>query len=381
MSSSETTFKIPIIFRNNLSKGICLSLLIFAILSGLTWIASALDIDLRVGAFFFSAKTGWMYKDTQPWRALYQYGTIPGLALTLSALFFFFLGFIKSRWQRYQKQMLVIILTTVLGAGVLVNGILKPYCGRPRPREVTNFNGQWEFGPPCFDNAPGKGLSFPCGHCTMAFLFVTLIYFRRQSPVVAYGGAVIGIFYGILMGIARAAQGAHFVTDTLWALGVLTIVSLMLYYVLIPILERSWLRTRHYTRKQIVAAGTAIALIMAIITVGFLSRRPYYEKTVQSLALPASVRNVMVRSDVTLVKSTIDYMAKPAAVALLGQGFGWPNAREQVTLVANVKNDTLHLDIQTVQKGYFAELKHQLFITLPTTFKNHVDIEIRDKKK
>ncbi|MGD9209356.1 MAG: phosphatase PAP2 family protein [Desulfobacteraceae bacterium] len=241
----------------------------FAVLCGLTWVASALNVDLTAGAFFFSEEGGWIYKDSQPFRALYLYGTIPGLILTLTALIFFFIGYINTRWQCYQKQMLVIVLTSILGAGVLVNGILKPYCGRPRPREIVTFNGQWEFCSPCFNNTPGKGLSFPCGHCTMAFLFVTLIYLRRQHPIVAYGGATFGLAYGVLMGVTRAAQGAHFVTDSLWSLGILSIVSLLLYYIIIPIVEKSWLRSRTLSPKQIYAVSICIVLTIGIITVTF----------------------------------------------------------------------------------------------------------------
>ena len=361
-------------------KGIGLSLLVFTVLVLLTWVALFLDVDMKVSAFFFNKNTGWIYKDILPIRALYLFGTMPGLALTLTALSITFLGFIQPKWREYQKQMLVIVLTTILGAGVLVNGILKPYCGRPRPREVTAFNGQWEFCSPCFNDAPGKGLSFPCGHCTMGFLFVTLIYLRRKSPVIAYGGAVFGVFYGILMGIARAAQGAHFVTDTLWSFGVLVIVSLLLYYSLIPKIERSWLKARTLSPRQIFVTGICVALLMGGITLGFLTRRPYYEMTTRQLTLPTSVKQIIVHSNVALVNRTIDYKNKPTVVALLSQGFGWPDAEELVEIIFNIKDDILNLEIVTTQDGYFAELQHQLFLTLPATSKNQINVFIESDK-
>ena len=345
-------------------------------LVSLTWVALALDVDMKAAAFFFNANSGWIYKDAEPVRALYLFGTMPGLALALISLSIFFLGFIQPKWQAYQKPMLVIVLTTILGAGVLVNGILKPYCGRPRPREISVFNGQWEFCPPCFNDAPGKGLSFPCGHCTMAFIFVTLIYLRPKSPAIAYGGALFGLVYGILMGVARAAQGAHFVTDTLWSFGVLVIISLLLNYILIPITARSWLRARTFSSKQLVAIGIGFTVLMGGITLSFLTRRPYYEMTTRELNLPSSVNQVVVHLNVDLVKKTIDYKNAPVVAGLLGEGFGWANADEQIEMIPDPKGEIFNLKIRVIPEGYFAELRHQLFLTLPVAFKHRVQVKI-----
>ncbi len=376
MRQPESTSKRASVLSNKIYRGIGLNALLFLGLTAITWVILALDLDLKVSGLFFSEEKGWIYKDAQPWRALYLYGTIPGLALTLGALTAFFFGFIKSRWQAYQKQMLILALTSIVGAGILVNGILKPYCGRPRPREVIPFNGQWEFTSPCFNNAPGKGLSFPCGHCTMAFLFVTLIYLRRQSPAIAYGGAIFGLVYGGLMGITRAVQGAHFVTDTLWAFGVLTMVSLLLHYILIPLMGQTWLKRQRYSSKQIAVAGICTTLVIAIITIVFLTRRPYYEMSTHPLLLSPSLKRVVIFSNVPLVKSRIDYKERPPMAALVGQGFGWPNADETVVIRADRDADTLKLKVEANPTGYFAELRHQLFITLPTNLRDRITIEI-----
>lgn len=359
-----------------IKKGIGLCLLVLAVLLLITWIAMALNLDIAVGRLFFSEEGGWIYKDAQPWRALYLYGTVPGLVFTLGALLLFFLGFAKSRWQRYQKYMLVIVLTSILGAGVLVNSILKPYCGRPRPRDIVAFNGQWDYCSPCLNSTPGKGMSFPCGHCTMGFLFVTLIYLRRKSPLVAYGGAVFGLSYGILLGVARAAQGAHFATDTLWSLGVLVIVSLLIYYILIPLLEKSWLRRRAFTRQQIIWAAVGTFLVVVAIAFAFLTRRPFYEMFSHPLVLPPQIRQVVVHSNVDLEKSAVAYANRSAKVALLSQGFGWTNAKEAVTVTADIRDQTLYVRVRIRPDGYFAELDHQLFLTLPASAKDRIAVQI-----
>lgn len=362
--------------KKNAYKGLSLILAAFVLLLILTWAALALEIDLKVASIFFSDDQGWKYKDAQPFRALYLYGTLPGLGLTLTALALYFFGFFKTRWHAWQKPMLVVVLTSILGAGLLVNGILKPYCGRPRPREIIPFNGQWDYCSPCFNNTPGKGLSFPCGHCTMGFLFVSLIFLRRQSPAVAYGGTAFGLFYGSLMGVTRAVQGAHFATDTIWSLGVLMMVSLLLHYILIPLLERSRLLARTLSKKQIVIAGVCIAVAMGIITLTFLTRRPFYKKTTYQLGLTPGIHKVVVYPNVAITKSKIGYEDKPAGLTLLGQGFGWHKAREKVNFVSDIEGDTLNVEVRVTQDGYFAESQHQLFLTLPTEYKDHITVKI-----
>ena len=43
------------------------------------------------------------------------------------------------------RKAIALTLSLVLGPGILVNGILKPYGGRPRPIEVTEFGGPLQF--------------------------------------------------------------------------------------------------------------------------------------------------------------------------------------------------------------------------------------------
>ena len=358
-------------------KGLGGSLLVLIVLSAVTWMALRLDLDHRVARLFFSQSHGWQYKDAWLWQMLYQYGTIPGLVLTLTAIVIFFISLISSRWRPWRRSMLVIALTSILGAGLLVNAILKPYCGRPRPREVVQYNGQWAYCSPCLDSTPGKGMSFPCGHCTMGFLFVTLAFCRRRSKTLAYTGAGFGILLGGLLGITRAAQGAHFLTDIVWSLGVLLITSLLLYYLITPLIE-NWMQRRSELRlryKTGVAIGVAVLIV--IITMSFLTRRPFYEMETRSIPYPDAIKHLVVVSNVDLVKSNIEYQGAHVEVGLLGQGFASPNAQQRIEFNTAIQGRRLKVDIIVAQKGYFSELQHQLFITLPPAAKDRIVIDIR----
>ena len=41
-----------------------------------------------------------------------------------------------------------------------------------------------------------------------------------------------GLFFGVLMSIARITQGGHFLSDTLWAWGMVHLLAVALYYLL-----------------------------------------------------------------------------------------------------------------------------------------------------
>lgn len=56
--------------------------------------------------------------------------------------------------------------------------------------------------------------------------------YRRKKPVIARIWLIGGLFFGMLMSIARLTQGGHFLSDTLWAWGIVHLTAVALYYLL-----------------------------------------------------------------------------------------------------------------------------------------------------
>ena len=225
-----------------------------------TWVIADRDLDLKITGQFFRPDTGWYLKDAQPWRFLYDYGTIPGLLLTVGSLILFFAGYFRKRFRNWQKYMLLVLLTSILGGGIIVNSILKPYWGRPRPGQIKEFGGMWDYRHPYQPGTPGKGQSFPCGHCTMGFLFTSLVFFRRKSRPIAYAGGAFGLVYGSALGVARIVQGGHYPSDVLWSLGVILSVATVLYFFVLRIPD-------HESQKEVRLTGTRKHLAIACLAV------------------------------------------------------------------------------------------------------------------
>ena len=367
-------------FHTHWKRGLSLSALVLVLFSGLTWLSVIFKLDLRLAGLFFQNGGRWVFKDEQPWRMLYAYGTVPGLLLTLVCLVVFFLGFIKPRLRDYQKYMLVVVLTAILGAGILVNGILKPYCNRPRPREIKAFGGVMEYCLPCQIDGRSKGNAFPCGHCTMGFLFVSLFFCLKKSRFLALGGGAFGLLYGSLLGIARAAQGAHFFTDTLGALAAILITAVLVYDIILPLIERSLILSREMSRRQLWIYGVCLMLAAAAITTAFLTRRPYYIHMSRGLRISPEIQQVFIQANVEFTRRDILYTTSRPRVVILGQGFGWFNANEDIKIRYKLEGQRLTVSITANPHSYFSELHHEISLQLPPALENKVTVKFSPPK-
>ena len=128
------------------------------------------------------------------------------------------------------RHVVFLSLSLAIGPGLIVNGLLKPYSGRPRPSEVTEFGGALAFRP-AFDfrgGCPGD-CSFVSGDASMGFDFVSLALLLRRRRRLAVLGAVA---LGAGIGMARLMAGAHFVSDVVFA-GFATVLPILVLYWLI----------------------------------------------------------------------------------------------------------------------------------------------------
>jgi membrane-associated PAP2 superfamily phosphatase len=189
------------------------------------------NLDLTLAGLFY--QQGWPIGDQQPWLALYRYGALPGLVLAAGGLLILVGVWIWPILRMWRRAALIVVLTLALGPGLLVNVLGKQYWGRPRPRDVIQFNGQETFRRFIQPGVPGGGYSFPCGHASVGFLF-TALYFTAREKKWKWIGLIGGLTYGVLMGIGRMAQGAHFASDVLWSGGLTYLSAAWLHHVFLP---------------------------------------------------------------------------------------------------------------------------------------------------
>lgn len=184
--------------------------------------------DLAVSSCFYQAG-GWPVGERFPWKLLYRIDRIPALILAFGWLVIIVLGYRNSALRQWRRAGVFLVLLLILGPGLLVNSVLKEHWGRPRPREIVQFGGEKQFLHPWQPGVSGKGRSFPSGHSSAAFYLLTPWFiYRRRKPMTAYCWLWGGISFGVLMSIARIAQGGHFITDCIWAFGIVWLTGLLL---------------------------------------------------------------------------------------------------------------------------------------------------------
>ncbi len=190
--------------------------------------------DLALASRFYQ-DGGWPVGDRFPWHQLYLADRYPALLLGICGLVTAVAGWFRPRLRHLVRPGLFLVLLLALGPGLLVNGVFKDHWGRPRPREVFQFGGTKPFLQPWQPGVDGQGRSFPSGHASAAFYLVAPYFvYRRRRPRLAglwLGG---GLIYGVLMSYARITQGGHFLTDCLWAFGVVWLTALLLAAVIRP---------------------------------------------------------------------------------------------------------------------------------------------------
>ncbi len=199
------------------------------ILAALTLIVWRTGLDLRLAAMVVEPDNTWPGIDRMPWNLLYRWAPLPAFVLAGAALAVLAAGFRSVRWRRRRRDALFILLLLALGPGLLVNVILKDHVGRARPREVVQFGGSHRFTEIWQPGTTGRNSSFPSGHASVAFFLIAPWFvFRRRNRTLARAFLAGGILFGCAVGWARILQGGHFLSDVLWAGGLVYLTGALL---------------------------------------------------------------------------------------------------------------------------------------------------------
>ncbi|MGE0022310.1 MAG: phosphatase PAP2 family protein [Hyphomicrobium sp.] len=123
----------------------------------------------------------------------------------------------KGRWLgAEQARCWFMIAVLVVGPGVVSNLILKDNLGRARPRDVVEFGGAKTFTPALTPSSEcPRNCSFVSGEASS--MFAVFFGLAMLLPQYRLGLVVAGLATGVLAGSIRIIQGAHFMSDVLFA--------------------------------------------------------------------------------------------------------------------------------------------------------------------
>ena len=187
------------------------------------------DLDLWFTRAAYDG-SGWPWDSHWFIQLLYRYGTWPSIILVSVAGAAWIGSVFYVRLQSNRNLALFVALSIALGPGLLVNGIFKEYYGRPRPREVIEFGGKREFAPVWEPHIGAGGKSFPSGHASMGFFWLTFaIYYSERNRRLAAAFVIVALVHGGCMGFGRVVQGGHWFSDVIWAAGMDYLAAWFLY--------------------------------------------------------------------------------------------------------------------------------------------------------
>lgn len=181
------------------------------------------NLDLHVSAWFYQAETGFYLSEVFWVRAFYLVFADISLYILALMLILWIAGFLIKQLSTAQKPLAFLIVSLVLGPGILVNSVVKTYSGRARPEQIETFGANKHYSAPLhLANQCPKNCSFVSGHASAAFWFMAFAWvFRRKCLLFA------GLLLGSITGLGRIIQGGHFMSDVIFA-GWLTYFSLVL---------------------------------------------------------------------------------------------------------------------------------------------------------
>ena len=179
-------------------------------------------LDLAISSLFYDVQTeSWPLSDAEPWQSIDEYFVFPGVILGGIATISGLVACIRWQWNDRARAAVLLTWVLIIGPGLLVNASLKPFFSRPRPREVTELGGPKIYQPAFgFGDQIHHNSSFPSGHASIGFFLIAPAFACRKRAW-RIGLLSAGLCYGSLMSISRIVQGGHYLSDTIWSLGIL----------------------------------------------------------------------------------------------------------------------------------------------------------------
>lgn len=203
----------------------------FSLLVMLTALCYLTQLDLVTTHQFFSAQGDpFPYGETLLANVIYDYGPFPAIILGVGSIALWIGSFLLTSLRSFRKGALFCTLAILIGPGILINSILKPNWGRPRPCDTVVFGGEYDYIPPGTIGPYEMAKSFPSGHASMGFVFLLPAFLLlRKNPKASLCVFVIGFICGAGVGGSRIAEGGHYLSDIAWSGAIVYFTGLTLY--------------------------------------------------------------------------------------------------------------------------------------------------------
>ncbi len=144
---------------------------------------------------------------------------------------------LRPQGKPWRLALAFIVVAGTLGPGIVVNSGFKENWQRARPYQVQPFGGTQQFTrATVMTDQCDNNCSFVSGHVACGIFLASLMLVDRRRRVL-WGTA--GVAAGLVIGFARMADGAHWLSDVLWASPITLACSWLVWKVLLRIYRQS----------------------------------------------------------------------------------------------------------------------------------------------
>lgn len=198
------------------------------------WVFQTTDIDRQIAHLFFDEQQGlfplrctWLFENL-----LHRSAKQVTYLAVVGALYVCYLGYRGAlEWLPPRNALLAALGMLLIPLGIAT---LKELISRHCPWDMVDFGGYAPYlrlldAPP---TTIKPGVCFPAGHASTGLLWIVWgVALRPAGRGMSRLGLLAGLLLGGVLGVARMAQGAHFLSHTLWSLWFAWAISLGLAYV------------------------------------------------------------------------------------------------------------------------------------------------------
>jgi lipid A 4'-phosphatase len=180
------------------------------------------QLDIQISKMFYLKGLGFTYANHLLAKTMFV--LVPWLTYTAAIIYISLALYQYFIRKKLSKILLYLIITLIIGPGLIVNSILKEHFGRARPKSVIEFGGASTFSSLLvFSDQCSTNCSFSSGHAAAGYYFTSFSFIapRRYFRRLFYSG----VLFGSAIGLVRIIQGGHFSSDVLFSFLVVLIVN------------------------------------------------------------------------------------------------------------------------------------------------------------
>jgi hypothetical protein len=107
--------------------------------------ATSLDIETVRPFYHHEHEDPWPDKEQPLWSLCYKSAHWVTASLAVAGVAMFVLGIIREGSKRMRWYGVFVLICVILGPGLIINLVLKDHWGRPRPRQIVEFGGRYEY--------------------------------------------------------------------------------------------------------------------------------------------------------------------------------------------------------------------------------------------